>query len=176
MTYIKFNTTVESKAKDTSTIPVNDGQFLILTDTQKLMYDNGDKRIVLGDIIELETESERSALLTPLNKFYFIKNTGVLWRYNSGSWIRWPILSSVCVECMLSADGWSDGMQTIEVAGLQSSHNGSVSMSQSINSEQFSALAAGNIVVSGQADNLLTFTVFGVVPQIDIPIAVTLLE
>lgn len=89
MAFIKFNTTVESKALDTSLIPISDGQFLIVTDTQKLMYDNGTKRLVLGDIIELDTEAQRSALVTPLSKFYFVKETGVLWRYNSGSWMNW---------------------------------------------------------------------------------------
>ena len=96
MAFIKFNTTVESKALDTSLVPLSDGQFLIVTDTQKLMYDYGTKRIVLGDIIELDTEAQRSALVTPLNKFYFVKDTGVLWRYNSGSWLKW--LDGVTIE------------------------------------------------------------------------------
>lgn len=108
MAYVKFNTTVKSKANDTSAIPVTDGQFLIVTDTKQLMYDFGTTRIVLGDIIELDTEAQRAALVTPLDKFYFVKDTKILWRYTSGSWQRWAdneTVSNHIGATILSTDG-----------------------------------------------------------------------
>lgn len=108
MAYVKFNTSVKSKATDTSVIPVTDGQFLIVTDTKQLMYDFGATRITLGDIIELDTEAERVALLTPLDKFYFVKDTKVLWRYTSGAWQSWADATTVSNHVsatILSTDG-----------------------------------------------------------------------
>lgn len=85
---LKFNTAVESQAVDKKQIPLKDGQFLILTDTRKLMYDNGASRITLGDVVELDRESDRQSLLAPINKFYFVKETGVLWRCDAGEWSK----------------------------------------------------------------------------------------
>ena len=108
MTYVKFNTTAKSKAMSTSQIPVTDGQFLIVTDTKQLMYDFGATRITLGDIVELDTEAERAALLAPLDKFYFIKDTKTLWRYTSGVWqslADTTTVSSHIGATILSVDG-----------------------------------------------------------------------
>lgn len=88
MSNVKFNTAVESKAVDQLQIPIRDGQFIIVTDTHRLMYDDENNRIALGDVIDLNKESDRTAILAPINKFYFVKETGVLWRYNSGEWVK----------------------------------------------------------------------------------------
>lgn len=218
MATIKFNTTVESKAKDTEIIPIVEGQFLIVTDTRTLMYDLASTRIKLGDVIELDTEAERAALITPLSKFYFVKNTGVLWRYNSGTWIKWDgaatqshlnsLVSSggahgirytsanglevynetteqwesigssggsTSVSCTLTANGWSNQVQTVSVSGLGATQNGIVSLDQNISSQALSAAIAGNLRVTGQAAGALTITADGTTPEVDIPIVVILL-
>ena len=90
MAYFDPNTTVDSKVGDGSIIPIKEGQFLMTTDTRSIFYDLGDRRIQLTDILELNTEAERKALIAPVNKFYFIKDSGALWRYNNGAWIEWP--------------------------------------------------------------------------------------
>ena len=41
------------------TAPVNDGQFIVATDSRELFYDNGTLRIPLADIVFLNTEEER---------------------------------------------------------------------------------------------------------------------
>ena len=118
MSQIKYYTTIESKAKDTSIAPIKDGQFLIVTDTMKLMYDFGTKRIVLGDIIELDTEVERTALLAPLAKFYFVKATGVLWRYNNGSWIEWD--NNVAADHINTSIRSNDGVHGLRFNSINS--------------------------------------------------------
>lgn len=113
MAIIDINTTVESKALNHSIVPVSDGRFLIVTDTKKLMYDYGTERIVLGDIIELDTEAQRIALITPLNKFYFVKETGVLWRYNSNAWICWDNANTINahINHLVSSDSGVHGIR-----------------------------------------------------------------
>ena len=51
------------------TAPVNDGQFIVATDSRELFYDNGTLRIPLADIVFLNTEEERASILAPLPKF-----------------------------------------------------------------------------------------------------------
>ena len=80
------NVTVESKARNTTQLPISEGQFLMTSDTKNVFYDLAGERIQLTDIIELDTEAQRKAILAPLNKFYFVKDTGILWRDNNG----WP--------------------------------------------------------------------------------------
>ena len=47
------------------TAPVNDGQFIVATDSRELFYDNGTLRIPLADIVFLNTEEERVSILAP---------------------------------------------------------------------------------------------------------------
>ena len=47
------------------TAPVNDGQFIVATDSRELFYDNGTLRIPLADIVFLNTEEERASILAP---------------------------------------------------------------------------------------------------------------
>ena len=63
------------------TAPVNDGQFIVATDSRELFYDNGTLRIPLADIVFLNTEEERASILAPLPKFYF-RETLCLGRHN----------------------------------------------------------------------------------------------
>ena len=39
------------------TAPVNDGQFIVATDSRELFYDNGTLRIPLADIVFLNTST-----------------------------------------------------------------------------------------------------------------------
>lgn len=89
-TYFNPNTTVESKAQDPSVIPIKDGQFLMATDTGSLFYDAVNKRIQFMDIIKLDTEAQRIALVAPIDKFYFVKESATLWKFVDGEWKNWP--------------------------------------------------------------------------------------
>lgn len=64
------------------------GQVIYVRDTKRLYFDslNGD-RIEITDIIPLATESEREALLSPIeNKLYYVIQTFRLWIYSGGNW------------------------------------------------------------------------------------------
>ena len=68
------------------TAPVNDGQFIVATDSRELFYDNGTLRIPLADIVFLNTEEERASILAPLPKFYFVIATGKLYVWDGTIW------------------------------------------------------------------------------------------
>jgi hypothetical protein len=68
------------------TAAVDEGTLAFTSDGQNLYWDVDGKRVQITDIIELASESDRIALLTPIEKFYFVLTTGVFWRYHNGSW------------------------------------------------------------------------------------------
>lgn len=85
--------TTRSKAKDTSLCPIAPGQYFICTDSGDVFYDTADGvRKHLTDIIDLETDAERAAILTPLDKMYFVKETAHFWRYLNGTWADLSIM------------------------------------------------------------------------------------
>ena len=71
LSLFNINQTVASKARNTSTVPIKDKQFLIVTDSGDIFYDSDGTRVQLTDIIVLDTESQRLALTSPFEKFYF---------------------------------------------------------------------------------------------------------
>ena len=70
LSLFNINQTVASKARNTSTVPIKDKQFLIVTDSGDIFYDSDGTRVQLTDIIVLDTESQRLALTSPFEKFY----------------------------------------------------------------------------------------------------------
>lgn len=65
---------------------VDYGQLIFVRDTRELYFDHQQGRISYSQIIILETEEQRANMRSPVNGFYFVKNTGVIWRYDNG-WI-----------------------------------------------------------------------------------------
>ena len=61
MSHVKFYTTTKSKADNPSQAPINDGQFLVVTDTKQLMYDHGSTRIAFEDVGALRNPGGGSA-------------------------------------------------------------------------------------------------------------------
>lgn len=130
MSLFNVNQTVASKARNTSTVPIKDKQFLIVTDSGDIFYDSDGTRVQLTDIIVLDTESQRLALTSPFEKFYFVKGSGALWRYNNSSWVKYSGGGSTSVDKVLSVASWSDNKQNVEISGLtadQKRHRGLVS-------------------------------------------------
>lgn len=83
--------------------------------------------------------------------------------------------ASNSVSGTLLASGWSDGQQTLSMSGVKANQNGYASLPQNVTDAQFEAAATAVIDVSAQADGTVTFICRGDVPQIDIPVVVTLL-
>ena len=68
---------------------IHNGAVYFVQDTQELFYDFDSKRTQVKDIIILETENDRtSSLFNPVNKFYFVMDTQVLWLYNDEQWYQ----------------------------------------------------------------------------------------
>ena len=81
---------------------------------------------------------------------------------------------STGVSVTLSASGWDSGAktQTVSVAGVTATANGSLRIAQSATDEQFAAWGAAQPRVTAQADGSITLKLAGTVPTIDIPVEV----
>ena len=76
--------TKSSKIKD---LVIKNGQLVFIQDLGRIAFDFNDTRVFYNQIAELNTDSERLALDSPLNGYYFVIDTGVLWSYKDG-WIQ----------------------------------------------------------------------------------------
>ena len=176
--FFRVYETVKSKVKDTGQIPIVPGQYLICTDTGDLYYDTADrKRRHLTDIIDLETDAERTAILVPLDKTYFVKDTGHFWRYLNGVWVDLSASGggSRSVFVTLRASAWAGGRQRVPVDGLEKDQNGVIGLSQAVTIAQLEAAKSAEMYVCAQRDGELTVAVYGDTPVIDIPAVVILL-
>ena len=81
---------------------------------------------------------------------------------------------SVSVSATLTAAGWyADAKtQTVSVAGVTATANGSLRIAQSATDDQFTAWGAAQPRVTAQADGSITVKLAGTVPTIDIPVEV----
>ena len=81
---------------------------------------------------------------------------------------------SVSVSATLTAAGWDADAktQTVSVAGVTATANGSLRIAQSATDDQFTAWGAAQPRVSAQADGSITVKLAGTVPTIDIPVEV----
>ncbi len=79
---------VAAPASKLSDIGIKNAQLIFVKDKPIIALDLGGKRIFYNQIVELQTESDRQALLAPVNQtYYFVVGTAVLWTYNNG-WIQ----------------------------------------------------------------------------------------
>jgi len=173
--------TTRSKAKDTSLCPIAPGQYLICKDSGDVFYDTEDGvRKHLTDIIDLETDAERVAILTPLDKVYFVKETAHFWRHLNDLWVDLSAVTagsnSKAVYIQLKANAWTAGRQTISVPGLTKNHNGNVGLVHEVTDAQFEAAANAILYPCRQEDGELTIAAYGDEPTIDIPVVVILLN
>lgn len=178
--FFRVYETVKTKVNDTDKIPIVPGQYLICVDSGDLYYDTADsKRKHLTDIIDLETDAERTAILVPLDKTYFVKGTGHFWRYLNGAWVDLSAAasggSSKSVFVTLLAKAWSNGQQTVAVEGLTKDQNGVMGLTQTVTSAQLEAAKNAEMYVCFQKDGELTVAVYGDTPSIDIPAVVILM-
>lgn len=179
--FFQVKETVKSVVNDTEQIPLVPGQYLICTDTGDLYYDTADsRRKHLTDIIDLDTDAERVAILVPLDKIYFIKDTGHFWRYLAGAWVDLTTLasggSSKSVSAVLLADAWADSQQTVAVEGLKKDQNGIMGFAQNANETHLEAAKNAYLRVTGQVDGSISVSYSGEKPICDIPITIILLD
>jgi hypothetical protein len=68
---------------------VTNGCVYFVNDTKELFFDFNSNRNEVKDILILQKESERTNILfAPLNKFYFVLETKILWVYKDGTWYQ----------------------------------------------------------------------------------------
>lgn len=78
---VKFYHTTQSKLAQ---LPVSDGNLIFVTDTKKMYLDINGNRLGYQDIQVLPTETDRTSILAPIEGFYYIEETNILWRYKEG--------------------------------------------------------------------------------------------
>lgn len=78
---VKFYHTTQSKLAQ---LPVSDGNLVFVTDTKKMYLDINGNRLGYQDIQVLPTETDRTSILAPIEGFYYIEETNILWRYKEG--------------------------------------------------------------------------------------------
>ena len=81
---------------------------------------------------------------------------------------------SVGVTATLTAAGWDADAktQTVSVAGVTATANGSLRIAQSATDEQFTAWGSAQPRVTAQSDGSITVKLSGTIPTIDIPVEV----
>ena len=81
---LKLIATTSSKIRN---LTIENGQLVFLYDIGRLAFDYKGTRVFYNQIVELETEAERLTLENPLDGYYFVIGSGVLWAYKAG-WIQ----------------------------------------------------------------------------------------
>lgn len=122
--------TYQNKALNTELCPISPGQYVVCIDTGNIYYDSGEnKRKQLTDVIDLETDAQRQAIVAPLDKLYFVKETCHLWRYVNGEW-----------KDLLSGDSGTGTTNGIHIYDIGSAEFDPLAL-------DFSQYAAGDVVL-----------------------------
>ena len=79
---MKFIATNSDKIK---TLPLQQGQLIFSRD-DRVIYLDSDVRTEFTTFIVLDTEEERTNLISQVNGFYFIEETKILWRHINKEW------------------------------------------------------------------------------------------
>lgn len=84
MDKLKLLSTIFSKLES---LTKNNGQIIISRDSKSLYVDLEGERIEITDWIDVDTEENLLAILTPLtNKYYYTKDNNKIWRYINNDW------------------------------------------------------------------------------------------
>lgn len=84
MAKLKLFSTIFSKL---SSLIKKDGQVIISKDSRSLYIDIDEERVEITDWVDINTEEELLATLSPLaNKYYYTKDTNKIWRYINSKW------------------------------------------------------------------------------------------
>lgn len=81
MSVVRVYTTVAAKLDK---MPVSDGNLVFVSDTHRLYLDYNGLRIGYNCIQEFATDKDRTDKLAPVEGYYYVEETGVMWRYKDG--------------------------------------------------------------------------------------------
>lgn len=82
--------------------------------------------------------------------------------------------SASAVEFTLTANGWTNGQQTVSIAEVKADQHGLAGLPQVFTDAQYEAAVAAAMYVSAQGNGTITVSCKGDVPRIDIPAVVIL--
>lgn len=68
-------------------LPIKNGQLIFVQDLGRIAMDYNNTRVFYNQIVELETEVDRLTLENPLDGYYFVISSGILWAHKDG-WIQ----------------------------------------------------------------------------------------
>lgn len=78
---LKVIATSSSRIRD---LVIKNGQLIFIQDLKRIAFDFNNKRVFYNQITELNTEADRLDLENPLNGYYFVIGSAVLWYYKDG--------------------------------------------------------------------------------------------
>ena len=81
---LKLVATTSEKIRE---LTIKNGQLVFLYDIGRIALDYKGTRTFYNQIVEIESETTRQELVSPLNGYYFVVDTGILWRYKD-EWIQ----------------------------------------------------------------------------------------
>lgn len=90
-------------------IAVIDGNIIFVRDKRKIYVDAKGERTEYSSIITLIDDATRVGMANPLEGFYFVKETEVLWRYDR----RWKALTAKPESNTIYLDGDEESLPTI---------------------------------------------------------------
>lgn len=98
---LKAISTVDSKL---ASLEQKDGQLIFCKDTRKILLDLNGVRTAYEQITTINTESQRTEILAPVDGFYFVLDTHILWRYSA----KWIQITSQPAEIVYISDTYLD--------------------------------------------------------------------
>ena len=78
---LKVIATSSSRIRD---LIIRDNQLIFIRDLGRIAFDSKGKRVFYNQIVELETEADRLALVNPISGYYFVIGSACLWFYKDG--------------------------------------------------------------------------------------------
>ena len=78
---LKVIATSSSRIKD---LIIRDNQLIFIRDVGRIAFDSKGKRVFYNQIVELESEADRLALVNPIQGYYFVIGSACLWFYKDG--------------------------------------------------------------------------------------------
>ena len=78
---LKVIATSSSRIRD---LIIRDNQLIFIRDKGRIAFDSQGKRVFYNQIVEVETEAERLALVNPIEGYYFVIGSAVLYHYKNG--------------------------------------------------------------------------------------------
>lgn len=101
---VKFVSTTQAGLES---LDVVDGQLIFVTDSSNIYVDFNRERTLYtketrDEIVILENDAARTGLESPIEAFYYITETSMLWRYSGGEWVE--VSSSADIELLSEED------------------------------------------------------------------------